>query len=312
MEGQEGSYEDAVSVTGIWEGARASATTDLHVISAPEGEDVLNVHALPQRFFLDPADRMQLRAVALNGLGELVAGTELRWSMAEPAAGTIDGNGNFVASQSPGVYTEAVKVEAVVPGEGGFVRAVDFASVVVRQKRSSNVLYSVSVVPRTVLVARRGRSTLVVRAIDEFGEPAHSVTMFWDMLDGDAGEVTALGSFTAGKAPGNYPNAIRVTVEQLQEDEVITRSESISVLVTGTLSSAVVGPALAEVAPGRTAHFSLTAWDENGVELSGLVVLWSLSDESIGTIDAFGNFRAGEQPGLFEDAIQAKVIQTAR
>ena len=299
-----------MSVTGIWEGARASATTSLHVTSAPKAEDVFNVHALPQRFFLDPADRMQLRAVALNGLGELVAGTEFRWSMAEPAAGTIDGSGNFVASQAPGVYTEAVKVEAVVPGEGGFVRAVDFASVVVRQKRSSNVLYSVSVVPRTVLVARRGRSTLVVRAIDEFGEPAHNVTVFWDMLDGDAGEVTALGSFTAGKAPGNYPNAIRVTVEQLQEDEVITRSESISVLVTGTLSSAVVGPALAEVAPGRTAHSSLTAWDENGVELSGLVVLWSLSDESIGTIDAFGNFRAGEQPGLFEDAIQAKVIQT--
>ena len=43
--------------------------------------------------------------------------------------------------------------------------------------------------------------------------------------------------------------------------------------------------------------------------LPGLIVRWSLSDESIGTIDAFGNFTAGDEPGLFQDAVRAEVIQ---
>ena len=72
VEGEEGKYSEAVSVTGIWEGARSSTTTDIAVISVPRSAEVVNVHALPQRFYLQPGDRMQLRAVALNGLGELV------------------------------------------------------------------------------------------------------------------------------------------------------------------------------------------------------------------------------------------------
>ena len=67
---------------------------------------------------------------------------------------------------------------------------------------------------------------------------------------------------------------------------------------------------MATLAPGKTVHFSLTGWDENDIHLPGLVVLWSVSDESIGDIDAFGNFTASETPGLYQDAIRAEVIQT--
>ena len=309
VEGDEGIYPEGVSVTGIWAGVRMLASTDINVVSAPEADDILNVHALPQRFFLESGDRLQLRAVALNGLGELVAGTELRWTMADPRAGTIDGAGDFIAGGEPGIYTEAVKLEAVVPGERGFVRATDFASVVVSQKRTSGLLHAVAVVPETVILPQGGRATLAAHAVDEAGEPAENVVTSWEVLKSGVGEISALGGFKAGEAPGIYSEALRLSVRQRVGDEDITRTKTVNVVITGTLFRAGVHPDLVVVAPGRTVHFSSTGWDENDVALPGLVVIWSVTDDLIGTIDAFGNFTAGREAGLYEDAIRAEIVQ---
>ena len=309
VEGDDRAYPRVVSVTGIWDGVNKSAFADVTVVSTPELDTFLTVHALPQRFFLDPGDRMQLRAVALNGLGELAAGTILRWSMAVPAAGAIDGNGNFVAGTAAGVYTKAVRVEAVVPGERGFMTAEDYASVVIRPKKEPRRIKAVFVSPE-IVVARDGRVTIRVRAVDEGGDPVENVNIRWETLKGEVGEISPLGTFRAGSAPGNYPAALRVRAEQRLGEEVIARSETVDVVVTGTLSAAEISPSLAVVGPGRTVHFSLTGRDENAVDLSGLVVIWSVSDERIGSIDAFGNFTAGPEPGLYEGAIRARIVQT--
>ena len=310
VEGDAGSYEAAVTVTGIWEGVKVSADTDIQVASVPEADGYLNVQAIPQRFFLDPGDRLQLRAVALNGLGEIAAGTQLRWSMQNQAAGTIDGSGNFIAGPEPGVYTEAVKIEAVVPGEQGFVRAVDFASVVIRKEQGIGRLNAVSVQPETAVLQPGGRITVGVRAADESGRPAENVAISWEVLKDRSGRVTPIGVFTAGNAPGVYSEALRVTVEQDIGEEHVTRSKTVNVVVTGRLFGAEAHPAMNEVAPGRTIHISLTAWDEIGTPLPGVVVMWSVSDERVGTIDAFGNFTAGDSPGFYQDAIRAEVVQT--
>ena len=309
VEGNMGSYDAAVTVTGIWEGVKLSADTDIQVVSAPEADDYLNVQAIPQRFFLDPGDRLQLRAVALNGLGEIAAGTQLRWSMQDQEAGTIDGSGNFIAGTEPGVYTEAVKIEAVVPGERGFVRAADFASVVIRKEQGIGRLNAVSVQPETAVLAPGGRITVGVRAADESGRPAENVAISWEVLKDQSGRVSPIGIFTAGNAPGVYSEALRVTVEQVIGEELVTRSKTVNVVITGTLLSAEAHPAMSVVAPGRTIHISLTAWDEIGTPLPGVVVMWSVSDERAGTIDAFGNFTAGESPGFYQDVIRAEVVQ---
>ena len=309
VEGGEGIYEGVVSVTGIWSGVKVSEATDVRVIGAPEADDFLSVHALPQRFFLDPGVRLQLRAVALNGLGELVAGTQLRWSMVDSRAGTIDGTGNFIAGDIPGIYTESVKVEAMVPGERGFVRAEDFASVVIRQEQPPRRLNAVLTVPNQVTLAPGGDITLAVKAVDEFGDPAKNVTTTWEVLEKGVGELSVLGRFIAGSAPGLYAEALRASVVQRVGEETITRTRTVDVIITGTLSAAVVHPTIAVIAPGRTVHFSVTGWDENNFSLPGLVVTWSVSADGVGTIDAFGNFTAGQSPGLYQDAIRATVVQ---
>ncbi len=104
-------------------------------------------------------------------------------------------------------------------------------------------------------------------------------------------------------------NALHLTAEQAISDEVLTETKSVDVVISGPLFRAEVHPSLATIAPGRMIHFSLIGWDENDVRLSGLVVIWSVTDDRVGSIDAFGNFSAGATPGLYEDVVQAEVIQ---
>ena len=306
----EAKFADAVTVTAIWEGVTVSGETDVTVLQTPEAEGYLNVQVLPQRFHLDPGDRMRMQAVALNGLGELVTGTELRWSIVDQGAGMVDGAGMFVAGSSPGIYTEAIKVEAVVPAERGIVHAVDFASVVIREPPLIRRIQTVRVRPASVVLGAGERSILFAQALDELGDLLEGTTVSWHVSREGVGEIDDYGTFEATGAPGWYPEALRVNAQQRIDDELITKSASIDVVITGTLTQVQVLPKLATIAPGRTVHFRASGIDENGIGLPGLVLLWSVDDDRIGTVDVFGNFTAGDQPGLYENAIRVRAIQT--
>jgi len=310
VDGDTGIYKDAVTVTGIWEGVRVSANTDVNVIRSLQADDFLRVQVLPQRFYLDPGDRLQLRAVALNGLGELVSGTELRWSMVDPEAGAITGAGVIVAGDLPGIYTEAIRVDAVVPGERGFVHAVDFASVVIRKARSTRRLETLRVVPDTVIVDPGGRALLSVQAVDEFGNPAGDLAISWQATQEGIGQIDGHGSFKASYTPGIYPDALTVTVQQQLGDELITKTSSADVIITGLLTHLEIRPTLATIVPGRAIHFSVIGRDQNGIRLFGILVRWSVSNKAIGAIDVFGNLIAGDISGFYQDAILAEVVQT--
>ena len=311
--GAAGDFRGAVTVTGIWGGRAVSSTADLTILEAPEADDFLNVQVLPQRFYVGPGDRLALSAVALNAYGEAVAGTELRWSIVDSRAGAIDAYGVFVAGGTPGVYTEAVKIEAIAPGGQGFVTAVDYASVVVRADLTRR-LDRVGLFAKTVVVEPGGRAILVADPMDDLGGRAQNVVITWGALDEAVGVIDEQGYFKATGLPGIYHEALEVTVRQTNDDDAqsVTRSETVDVIITGSLVSVSVAPALMAIAPGHAAHFSTIGRDQNGILLPGLVTRWKVIDESAGTIDAFGNFTAGPTPGYYEDAISGEVIQTIR
>ena len=310
VEAQGGDFGAAVTATGTWEETSLSATTDIVVVESLVADEFLNVEVLPHMFHMDPGQRLQLRAVALNGLGEMVTGTEMRWDIGDSRAGAIDGRGLFVAGNIPGTYSGAVRVEAIVPGESGFVRAFDYASVVVRKERPPRRLEAVHMLPESVVIDQGGSVLLLVRAVDEFGKPADGVRIVWDGDANAPGSIDEYGNFTATGRPGLYPDALRVTVEQRLRDEVITLVESVDLTITGTLTTVHVRPGMAIIAPRRTVHFTVVGRDENGVVLSGLVVRWRVTDPQVGTIDAFGNLMAGQVPGTYHDVVEAEVIQT--
>lgn len=313
VEGREAVFDNAVTVTGNWDGQSVSESIDVVVVSTPLLKQSVIVQILPQRFHLDPENSLQMRAVALNGLGDLVAGAVLRWSVEDERAGTVTGDGMFVAGAVPGIYTEALKVEAIVPRESGSVRVIDFASVVVRDQvqLSSPPLESVRVYPQSVVVIPPGgRRVIFAQAMDKKGRPTSDTSLFWDTLIKEAGDIYANGAFVASDYPGVYPAALKVVARQRFDGQEISATAVVDVTVTGTVTDVTISPPLATIATGRTVHFDLTAWDENGIELPGLLVRWRLSDEAIGLIDPSGIFTAGDKPGLFENSIMAEVIQT--
>lgn len=311
VEGKPGTYKGAVTATAIWDGATARAATDIEIVDTEAVATALRVQALPQNFHLDPGDKLQLRAVAINGLGELVRGTELRWSVVNELAGTIDGRGVFVASLKPGIYTEAVKVEAVVPGEQGYVRAEDYASLVIRAPKESSLrMAALNVVPGTVVGPAGTRALLIAHVVDEQGRPVQGVTVRWEAMSEDVGDIDVNGAFKIADSPGIYKDVLKATAEQRLGEEVLTLSQTVNVIVTGTMTSARIQPSLATVAPGRTLHFAVSVEDEFGTALSGPFFSWSVSSPEVGTIDDFGNFTAGEVTGIFEDAIQVEIVQT--
>ncbi|MCH8109603.1 MAG: hypothetical protein IIB15_05685, partial [Chloroflexi bacterium] len=225
-------------------------------------------------------------------------------------AGSIGSDGLFFAGDTPGVYTEAVRVEAIVPGQQGLTRAVDFASVVIRSEQTTRRLENVRVFPGAATVTPKGRVLLTTLAVDEFGDPVKNLLVSWATTQDGVGEVDDLGRFIATGSPGKYPNALQVTVIQQLGDETITREETVDVIITGALTELEIRPKLTTIDSGQSVHFSVLGLDENGVALSGLVVLWSVTDDEVGIIDAFGNFTAGDSSGLHSDVIRAEVIQT--
>ena len=214
-----------------------------------------------------------------------------------------------MAGEEPGVYTEAITVEAIVPGERGFIRAADYASVVIREERSSRRLEAARVSPESVTVRPGSRVLLTAFGIDELGQPAENIIAVWETQSDDVGTIDELGSFIAGDKPGRYNGGLRAVIHQRLGDEFLTRSATVDVIITGILTEAEIRPALATISPGKAVHFSVNGVDENGVALPGLVVFWSVTDKSIGSIDAFGNFIASDAPGIYSDVVQAEVVQ---
>ena len=220
--------------------------------------------------------------MALNGLGEIAAGTQLRWAMNNTSAGNIDGTGNFIASKTPGIYTQAIKVEAVISGEEGFITATDYASVVIRDLPSPRTLSTIYPWPHKVTVMPNGLVNLSIRAYDQFGDPIPLDNIEWSIENDVIGTITQNRLFRASNTPGKYPNAIKVIGKQEMKSDIVQISEYLDVTITGKLNRLEIYPNTAILNPGDTVHFSIAGWDENNVELSKLVNRWSHDNEDIG------------------------------
>ena len=306
---QPGTYIDGVTVIGRWNGIEITDSVDVTVLDVPNSKENLTVQVLPQRFQIDHGEDMQLSAVAINGLGELIVGTEIRWSMEAPLAGSVSGTGLFVAGAEPGGFTEAVKVEAIIPGENGIIHAVDFASVVIRGDRQTRRLDTVIARPDAVKLNTSGRTILAARALDAEGRAADNVSITWEVVQDGVGEIDPFGSFNATGLPGIYESAVRATVTQKLDGELITKSAFVDIIIIGLLTDVSVDPDLATTTVGERVHFSALGFDENGLAIPGLMVRWRLANPDVGSIDPLGNFTASATPGLYTDAIIATVTQ---
>ena len=309
VEGLPNKYIDGISVTGIWKNKEINTSNHINIIESSRKFDTYNVQALPQKFYTYPEDKIHLRAIALNGLGEIASGTQLRWEMVNHVAGKIDGNGNFVAGNVPGIYPESIKVEAMIPSENGFVKTYDYSSVVVRNIPKLGPLEYIEIIPNSIVA--QPNSTIIIRAYgkDENGRTVENSKVDWQILNDAIGTIGELGIFKSSLTPGIYPKALEISLTQNSDSGVIEKKSNIDVTITGTLNTGKVYPELGVVETGKTIHFSARGFDENNIQLHNTIVKWEITDKSVGEIDKYGNFTAYEKIGLYENLIKAELLQ---
>ena len=309
IEGGPGKYSNAISVTGIWQSVGVKSSNDITIFESLKSFDTYNVQALPQKFYTYPEDKIHLRAIALNGLGEIAAGTQLKWEMVNHTAGSIDGNGNFIAGTIPGIYPESIRVEAVIPSENGFVKTHDYSSVVVREIKKLGPLAYIEIIPNSVVIEPESQIILRVFGRDETGKTVDTKNTKWKILDDKIGTINELGIFKSNTAPGVYPGSIEISLIQDSDSGSIEKKSNIDVTITGTLNTGEIYPELGVVENYKTIHFSAIGFDENNIQLLNTIVKWSVTDKSVGEIDQYGNFTAYEKIGLYKDLIKAEILQ---
>ena len=309
IEGESGKYFNSISVTGIWGGTDITSSNHLTIIESSKSFESYNVQALPQKFYTYPDDKIHLRAIALNGLGEIASGTQLRWEMVNQTAGNIDGNGNFIAGNIPGIYPESIKVEAMIPSENGFVKTHDYSTVVVRAINKLQPLEYIDIIPDSIVIEPNSQIILRVFGKDKNGKTVDTKTTKWHLLNNNIGTISELGIFKSNNTPGVYPNAIEISLFQDADAGTIEKQSKVDVTITGTLNTGKIYPELGLVETNKTVHFTAVGFDENNVQLHNTIVKWNLTDNSVGEIDQYGNFTAYEKPGLYNNLIKAEILQ---
>ena len=187
-----------------------------------------------------------------------------------------------------------MRVEAIIPGERGAIRAVDFASVVVRGEKEARRLSLVISRPRSVTVGRGGRAILYASPVDSAGRTTGGVEVSWETVGDGPGTIDQYGSFKASAGPGVYMSSLRVTATQDLGEERITRTATVDIYITGSLNDASIQPALSAVSQGDTIHFTALGRDENGLILPGLVVRWDVTDPKYRNDRPFGQLHCGQ------------------
>ena len=206
-----GTYPSLIEVTVIpTEGEApvalmASATvTVLAPVTNPQL--VTRVLLTQEVIWLRPGESIRLGATALTRAGQLLPTASLRWSSNAEVA-EVTPQGVVTAVGNPGIYEDAVTAEAT-QGEGESQdRLAASAKVIIL-----GPLDRVEVVPLQVVVSPKQVVQFTYLAYDTNGVRLFDVTATWRLEDERAGTIDSRGLFIAGDTPGQYKDALVVTV----------------------------------------------------------------------------------------------------
>ena len=144
---------------------------------------------------------------------------------------------------------------------------------------------------------------------DKNGKTVDTKNTKWHLVNNNIGTLSELGIFKSYNTPGVYPNAIEISLFQDAESGTIEKQSKVDVTITGTLNTGKIYPELGLVETNKTVHFTAVGFDESNVQLHNTIVKWSLTDNSVGEIDQYGNFTAYEKTGLYNNLIKAEILQ---
>ncbi len=109
------------------------------------------------------------------------------------------------------------------------------------------------------------------------------------------------GLFTAGQREGKFKVKARVGIFEV--------SVPIAIIEPPRISKFILTPHTVTLEFGKTQQFTGRVLDQRGNPMSQETVSWKVSSKDGGTIDQYGNFKAGYNPGKFEIIASVGSIQ---
>ena len=197
------------------------------------------------------------------------------WSSSNTAVGTISASGVLTAV-SAGTTT--------VTATSGSVKGTASVTVTSPVQNVTPVLTSINVTPATANILIGGTQVFTAAANDQNGDPM-SVVISWTSSNETVGTIDASGNFSALAAGTTTIKAANGTVNGTASVTVTTSTP------TPVLTTITVTPATANLLIGGTQKFTAVAKDQNGNVMTP-VLSWTSSNDTVGTIDASGNFSA--------------------
>ena len=288
-----------------------TATADVEIVA--QGKPVLTrVLPVPGNLLLAPGETIRMQALAFDQVGREIKGAGISWQAADQRSGSISTRGVFRAGFAKGTYDDVLVVTARAPTgmTPGLVRAT--VSVTVEDLGRQRKPAAVRIFPLTAEVEPRETLRLFALAVDPNGVAIPNIKFKWEMLEPLAGSISQDARLTASSNIGRFPGAVRVTLlpDGQRVEEPINAVLDVRVVDPTSFNrrnTAAVLPQVISIRPGEGMRYTSLVLDRNGNQLNPRQTRWEILDERAGSIASDGRFRAGEEPGIYADAIRASM-----
>ncbi len=239
---------------------------------------------------------VDIHASVLDHAGHVLEDAEIVWEVLRPGD-EIDQTGHYVPNQTiSGENASLVLVTGTV-GESTLEQ-------IVKGTVLPGVLDHIEIEGSLQDLKPEDEVQLSAIAYDRFGNELELDELRWEVDDPEIGSFDEDGRFTAGSKSGVFPeNTVRV---RGIKDGVETFSNvPVSILPSNAVAIKFANE-LDSVPAGSSSPIDLRVLDDNGNAINDVDVLLEVTDG--GRLNANYAFTAGFEPGVYEDAIIARIV----
>ena len=234
-------------------------------------------------------ESFHFEAEAFDELGNPVDESSVSWS-ADPAAGTIDPEGRFIAGQDVGTWDAGVTATF----ERGGTTVIEEIPIAIVFGSPTTL----EVDPPEIDTRVTWEVDLTAKVFDEAGHELEDVDIDWEVLrPGD--EVSNSGEYIPGVNVADEGSAL--VVARFEDGDTLLTEVVRGRVAPGILDQVTVAPELEPLAPGSSVQLSATGYDRFGNEVELERVTWKLNEEEVGTVTPGGMLTVGLNAMQFGD-----------
>lgn len=206
---QAGVHPEGITVTAVQDAPSGPVVLETH--AAVTVRAIVNPRLSQGMVFPETATVLPGRQLVFTASGQDAAGSTVpavaTWSVTDPRAGTITGEGIFTSGRLPGTYKDALRVQLNQRIGGEEFTALAFATVVV-----PGALERLEIQPDRAELGPGEALIFKVVGYDAQGVAIPQLRTRWSVTDPTIGRIDQAGVFVAGSRPGIYLDAIKVSV----------------------------------------------------------------------------------------------------